>query len=293
MPFGSGAAVVKAGQSGCMARCPIHNHFKKSCWTVRNLRNEYTTENWLRQPAYRLSNIRKRKTQKDAALVTATRWAVYRRLMDTGMAVECGSGALTKMNRVKIGLPKEHYYDACCVGRSMPERLHISPQAVQYIKSCGRGSRSRTNLNKYGFPRGYFARKKDYFGFQTGDMVKAVVPKGKYAGIWYGRVLCRASGNFDIKTKHGRKGGINHRHINLVQRNDSYEYKTTTSSPRLKPGASVACSRWQCRRATIIIWKHPIKARRLYVDSDACTMPIEHFFAVQHVLLGYDAGLVD
>ena len=40
-----------------------------------------------------------------------------------------------------------------------------------------------------------------YFGFQTGDIVKAAVPKGKYMGTWIGRVAVRASGYFDLKRR--------------------------------------------------------------------------------------------
>jgi hypothetical protein len=41
--------------------------------------------------------------------------------------------------------------------------------------------------------------------FQTVDLVKAVVPTGKYAGTHVGRVAVRSSGSFDIQTKDGKK----------------------------------------------------------------------------------------
>jgi hypothetical protein len=37
-------------------------------------------------------------------------------------------------------------------------------------------------------------------GFQTGDMVKAIVPQGKKAGIHTGRVAVRSTGSFNITT---------------------------------------------------------------------------------------------
>jgi len=116
---------------------------------------------------------------RDAALVTATRWAVYNKLKETGLSIESSSGARTKMNLIMCGLPKEHYYDACCVGKSKPLRLHIAATRVQQITAKGRGVHSRTNLSKYGFPVGYLPRHKEYFGFQTGDLIKAAIPKGK------------------------------------------------------------------------------------------------------------------
>ena len=64
-----------------------------------------------------------KKTLKDSALINATRWKVYEVLLNTGLNVECGSGALTKMNRINHKLPKTHYYDSCCIGKSTPNNL--------------------------------------------------------------------------------------------------------------------------------------------------------------------------
>jgi hypothetical protein len=52
-------------------------------------------------------------------------------------------------------------------------------------------------------------RSKMAFGFQTGDLVKAVVPTGNYAGTHVGRVAVRSCGSFDIQTKDGKKT-VNH-----------------------------------------------------------------------------------
>jgi hypothetical protein len=56
--------------------------------------------------------------------------------------------------------------------------------------------------------------------------VRAVVPKGKRAGVHVGRVLVRASGSFDISTARGRQSGISYRHCRIVQRADGYAYTT-------------------------------------------------------------------
>jgi len=166
-------------------------------------------------------------TLKDASVINYTRWKVYDVLCNSGLEVECGTGALTKMNRIKLGLPKEHYFDACCVGQSTPDKLYFKTKDVLYIKAKGRGSHCRTNLDKYGFPRGYLARQKYFFGFQTGDMVKVEIPKGKYKGIWYGEVACRKSGSFDIKDKEGQRvvQGVNHKYFSVVQHFDGYSYR--------------------------------------------------------------------
>ncbi len=163
---------------------------------------------------------------KDAALVTATRWKVYNVLVNIGLEVECGTGARTKMNRIKLNLPKAHHLDAVSVGASTPDKLVFKTNNVLHIKAKGRGSHCRTNLDKYGFPRGYLARQKSFFGFQTGDIVKAIVPRGKFKGIWFGAVACRKRGSFDIKNKEGVRvaEGVNHNYCKVLSRADGYEY---------------------------------------------------------------------
>jgi 5-methylcytosine-specific restriction endonuclease McrA len=146
-----------------------------------------------------------KKTLKDSSVVNSTRWKVYEVLTNTGLDVECGTGARTKMNRINLGLPKDHHFDACCIGQSTLSKLYFKTNDILYITAKGRGSHCRTNLDKYGFPRGYLARQKYFFGFHTGDTAKAIVPKGKYKGIWSGEVACRKSGNFDIKNKEGKR----------------------------------------------------------------------------------------
>lgn len=169
-----------------------------------------------------------KKPLKDAALVMATRWKVYNLLKSFNLPIECGTGGLTALNRNQRNIPKTHYYDACCVGKSTPKVLYFCTNIVHIITAIGRGKHCRTNVNASGFPRGYLARKKQHFGFQTGDMVKAVVTRGKKIGTYFGKVLCRKTGNFDIKTKAGRVQGINYRHFKLIQHSDGYSYGRNT-----------------------------------------------------------------
>ena len=172
------------------------------------------------------SHIQKqvKKSLKDCAILNATRWKVYELLSNTGLEVECGTGAGTKRNRINLGLPKDHHYDAVCVGQSTPSQIKFKTENVLYIKAIGRGNYSRTTLDRYGFPRAYLPRQKYFFGFQSGDMVKAIVPKGKYTGTWYGSVACRSTGSFNINLIKGRIQGINHKHCQITQRFDGYKY---------------------------------------------------------------------
>ena len=84
-------------------------------------------------------------------------------------------------------------------------------------------------MDKYGFPRTSAKKFKRVRGFQTGNMVKVVVPTGKKAGTYIGRVAIRATGNFNIKTKSCTVHGISYRYCQLVQQLDGYTYGSETA----------------------------------------------------------------
>jgi len=65
-------------------------------------------------------------------------------------------------------------------------------------------------------------------GFQTGDIVKAVVTKGKKIGTYLGKVAVRASGNFNISTSTATIQGINHKYCKIIQKGDGYVYTVAT-----------------------------------------------------------------
>ncbi len=162
---------------------------------------------------------------KDASAVNATRWALYERLKQFGLPVECGTGGRTKFNRTTRNLPKTHWLDAACVGASTPDILHVAGVVPLLIKACGHGNRQMCGINKFGFPTRHRKRQKQYFGFQTGDLVKAIVLTGKKVGTYIGRVLVRAAGSFDITTRHGRVQGIGYRTSTMLYRCDGYGYE--------------------------------------------------------------------
>ncbi|WP_082080039.1 RNA-guided endonuclease IscB [Cupriavidus basilensis] len=159
---------------------------------------------------------------KDAAAVNATRWALANALRATGLPLELASGGRTKFNRAAHTIPKTHALDAACVGDL--NAITGWQRPTLEVKATGRGSYQRTRLTASGFPRGYLMRQKQVKGFQTGDRVHAVVPSGKKAGTYAGRVAVRASGSFNIQTPNGVVQGISHRHCSLVQRADGYGY---------------------------------------------------------------------
>ncbi|MFB2979198.1 RNA-guided endonuclease IscB [Microseira sp. BLCC-F43] len=159
---------------------------------------------------------------KDAAAVNSTRWALFNQLKETGFPVSTGSGGQTKFNRIRFGLPKQHWLDAACVG-SVETLLLLTSKPLQ-IKATGHGTRQMCRTDKYGFPSRYVPQFKFVQGFQTGDIVKAVVLTGKKIGEYVGRVAVRSTGSFNISTARGLVQGINHNYCKPVQRQDGYNY---------------------------------------------------------------------
>jgi len=81
-------------------------------------------------------------------------------------------------------------------------------------------------MDRFGFPRTKAKGSKIVKGFQTGDIVKAVVTKGKKIGTYLGKIAVRASGNFNITTTKATIQGINYRYCTIVQKGDGYAYAT-------------------------------------------------------------------
>ena len=175
------------------------------------------------------------KTQLQKPLRScATMNTLRHRLRDvanaTRLPVVEATGAQTKFNRSKFGVPKTHALDAAFTGNldTCPKGTGIPPL---YITATGRGSDQRTRTNKFGFPRLYLPRTKRVRGFQTGDIVQT--PKG------VGRIAIRTKGHFALATARG-KTTINPNHCRLAQRADGYQYQPSQFLPTLKGEVSLA-----------------------------------------------------
>ena len=79
-------------------------------------------------------------------------------------------------------------------------------------------------VDKHGFPRTSAKASKSVKGFQTGDMVKAIIPKGSRQGEYIGKVAVRSSGFFNIQTKIKTIETIWYKHFHIIQRSDGYLY---------------------------------------------------------------------
>ncbi len=164
------------------------------------------------------------KPLKDASSVNATRYKIGEVLKELSLPISFWSGGRTKFNRCSQKYAKDHWIDAACIGET-GEKVRIEDKLVALkITAMGRGNRQMCLMNKYGFPRTKAKSVKSVHGFQTGDLVKAVVLKGKKKGVYKGRVAIRESGNFNIKIGKDLIQGINWKYFTKLQGVDGYAY---------------------------------------------------------------------
>lgn len=166
------------------------------------------------------------KSKNYAAWVNSYRNYLIHNAFQVVDDIEFASGGKTKYNRIEVlKLPKDHHFDALCVGEVPAEGFKNTNQPVFYIKAQGRGNRFRGNTNTCGIITvKYKDNAKTAFGFMSGDIVKASIPKGKYAGDYFGRLTIRKTGSFALKTKTGTIPCINYKYCKLLHRSDGYSY---------------------------------------------------------------------
>lgn len=198
-----------------------------SCHTCNQAKGNKPVEEFLKKKPEILKRIltQAKTPLKDAAAVNTIRWELYRRLQLTGLSVELGSGGRTKFNRQTRGIEKQHWTDAACVGTSTPERLLLNSLKPLLVKAKGHGKRQRCRTDKFGFPTRHAPSQKFFMGFQTGDLVKASIPIGKYAGRYTGRVAIRFRPSFNL-TAEGKSFDVHPKYLKIFHRADGYEYSS-------------------------------------------------------------------
>jgi hypothetical protein len=79
-----------------------------ACQQCNQNKGNQDVSEFLKQQPERLARIltQAKTPLNDAAAVNATRWYLSERLKQLGLPIECGSGGRTKLNRIKLGLPK-------------------------------------------------------------------------------------------------------------------------------------------------------------------------------------------
>lgn len=161
-----------------------------------------------------------KKPLSDAAKVNSIRNKLYKELEKFNLPIELGSGGMTKFNRISQEYPKEHWIDSACIGESGKD-IRLDPRMkVLVVKAMGRGNRQMCRVNKYGFPRSKPKTTSPIYGFRTGDLILANVPKGKNKGKYIGYVSVRLSGSFKVDDK----DNINWKYCKKLQHSDGYKY---------------------------------------------------------------------
>lgn len=130
----------------------------------------------------------------------------------------------SKYNRVTQSYSKDHWIDAACAGETGKDVFIPQRFAAFDVKAKGRGNRQKCSVDRYGFPRTGPKILKRIEGFQTGDLIKAVITQGKNVGVHVGRVAVRRSGRFNINTGSVVIQGVSFRYCSLLQHVDGYCY---------------------------------------------------------------------
>ena len=169
------------------------------------------------------SKLEPKKLPKNAAIVQSARNYMVKEITKIVPDTTTHDAWITKYNRDQLGLSKQHYYDALSVGE-IPNNFDFYTDKVLQISAKGRGKRQMCSMDRYGFPRTSPKGSKSVKGFQTGDMVKAIVPTGLKQGTYLGKVVVRSSGKFDIQTKTRTIQGIGFKYCHIIQRCDGYSY---------------------------------------------------------------------
>ena len=202
------------------------NNLVLSCRSCNEKKDNLLIEEYLKDNPVLLKKIKAqlKGSLKDAAAVNITRKQIVKELSDLNVPILLGTGAETKYNRVSQGYKKEHYIDALCTGATGAKVYIPKKLKPLLIKKERRNNRQMCLVDKYGFPRGKAKGSKIVKRFKTGDIVKAVVLKGKKKGIYKGKVAVRSSGSFNIKVKQGRIEGIGWKNCIMLHRFDGYSY---------------------------------------------------------------------
>lgn len=149
------------------------------------------------------------------AFMGIMRWALLDKLKELYPDVSNTYGYITKNNRIRLGLPKEHYVDAYCIAGNLgAERLPY----YWYQKQVRKHNRQ---IHKMQYSKGGVRKRNQspyvVFGFRLFDKVICK----REVGFIFGR---RASGSFLVKTLDGRQlsAGISYKKLKLIEKRETY-----------------------------------------------------------------------
>ncbi len=143
------------------------------------------------------------------------RWALLDKLKAIYPNVSNAYGYITKSNRIRLVLPKEHYVDAYCIaGNLQAERLTY----YWYQKQVRKHNRQ---IHKMQYSKGGIRKRNQspyvVFGFRLFDKV---ICKGEIGFVW----ARRASGSFRVKGLDGKtiSAGISYKKLKLIGKRKTY-----------------------------------------------------------------------
>ncbi|BAY83345.1 HNH endonuclease [Calothrix parasitica NIES-267] len=194
-----------------------------ACEKCNKKKGNKLVEEFLKKKPDLLKKIKSKakKPLLDAAAVNATRNKLVKVLYNL-LPTKTATGAQTKFNRTRLNLDKQHWIDAACVGDV--DNLKLLTNQPLKIKCNGHGTRQMCRTDKYGFPTRYVPKIKFVKGFQTGDIVKAVIKTGKKVGEYVGRIATRSTGSFNISTREKLVQGISYKYCKTIHKKDGYSY---------------------------------------------------------------------
>lgn len=196
-----------------------------ACRPCNEKKGSRDVRDFLKRDPERLARILSKLKQplRDAAAVNATRNAILAAFRATTLPVETGDGARTKYNRIRQNYPKAHWIDAACAGTSGWDVLLDASMKPLRLTATGHGTRQRVRPDRNGFPIAHAPRQKQFAGFQTGDIVRAIIPTGKSAGTHVGRIAIRHRPSFVLRTE-AAKFDVHPKYLCKLHQADGYAY---------------------------------------------------------------------
>ena len=193
-----------------------------ACRECNRLKGNRAIEEFLALKPNLLKSIlsQTKKSLASCAAVNSTRWKLYEELKKI-LPTEVGSGGLTKYNRRVQKLPKTHWIDGACVGKTPNLKLLTHQPLLIFAK--GHCNRLVIQMDKFGFPRKGYKPKQKVPNWNTGDIVNVVA--GKQVGLRNVRLkTVRSKGSFDIKLPNKKIVSVSPNHIKPVHKSDGYSY---------------------------------------------------------------------
>ena len=152
----------------------------------------------------------------DTTFMGIMRWELYNKLKEIYPNVNLTYGYITKSNRIKLGLAKEHYNDAYCIAQNF-EAKPLKKIIYQKKVRCHNRQIHKANILKGGIKK---RNQAPYVvkGFRLFDKVKTF---DNIEAFIFGR---RQSGYFDIRKLDGSKvnAAISYKKLELLSARNSY-----------------------------------------------------------------------